>query len=61
MKLHWLLWIESDMIPRPPGFALVGSRRYTDCTALAFEVTTERELEAVEEYAGPLVDSPIYE
>ena len=28
---------------------------------LAFEATTEREEEAVEEYAGPLVDHPIYE
>ena len=51
----------SDMIPRSPGYVSIGSRRYTEWQTLTFEATTEREEETVEEYAGPLVDHPVYE
>ena len=48
------------MIPRPPGYFSVGSRRYNEWQTLAYEATTDRKEEFPEEETGPLVDHPSY-
>jgi hypothetical protein len=54
------IWLAPDSVSRRPGFVSIGSRRYAEWQNLAFEATTEKqvELDPVEEYDGPLTDRP---
>jgi hypothetical protein len=56
------IWLAPDAVPRRPGFVSIGSRRYAEWLNLAFEATTEKqvELDPVDENDGPLTDRPEY-
>jgi hypothetical protein len=58
------MWLESDQVPRIPGFVSVSSRRYVEWQNLALQATTEESSDAESADLvppGPMVERPQYE
>ena len=48
------------MIPQPPGYSSIGSRRYQEWQTLAYEATADRQINPPKEWIKQLVDHPEY-
>ncbi|KAE9273370.1 hypothetical protein PR003_g29929 [Phytophthora rubi] len=56
------VWLEGDRAPRVPGYVSVGSRRYAEWQNLAYQASTDEEVEvpASAEEDEPAVERPQY-